>query len=89
MWTEPVAAVVGGSVAVAVLSIVMIGFSFRHGIIDDTLLFPVTMLSATMLLSLSAVLTDGSGLVLLPVTVAAVLVDVGCTLLYFQELVQS
>lgn len=78
--------VVGGSVAAALVSLLMAGFALFHGIADETLLFPATILSATLLSALATVLVAGSTPAVLAVVAGAVLVDAGATLVFFQTL---
>lgn len=78
-------AVVAGSVASALLSITMVGFSLWHGITDDTFLFPVTILSTTTIHTLSSVLIGDYTPLILPVIAGKALIDVGCTIVYLQQ----
>ncbi|WP_299235283.1 hypothetical protein [Natronomonas sp.] len=86
MTVDPIAAAVGGGIAVVLLAGTMIAVSLRHGLVERTLVFPVTMLSTNGLLTLSAVLVGEYTPALPVLLVGTVLIDVGCTVAYCRRL---
>jgi hypothetical protein len=77
---------VGGAILAALMAVLMMAFALVRGFVDELFLFPAVMLSAAMVATTGAISTDGAP-ILVVIDLAAVLITVGTTLLYFDRMV--